>query len=930
MKKFTLLFFAILCFAINPLPAQIDDGWHEVGNAAYNSTLSDIKFVSPETGYAVGSGGSFLKTENGGISWIAVNTGFQLNFQKIVFLNTTKGFLLGANAQTNQVKLLKTLDGGSTWTDVAFGGNENDGSELYFFNENIGFIAGNEWYYKTTDGGNTWLKKTFTGVYSIFDMQFITENKGFIIANGGAFSTLDGGATWTEFIFNVTTSVQFTDALTGYIANGQNNDYMKTTDGGTTWNTIPKPSIDFCDQIFFTDNNTGYAFSTDDYDVGKIAKTTDGGLHWSIIENEASHKLSAMIKHQNRLFACGTGGLIMESVDMEEFNVVQEGLFRGKLNDMLFLDSNTAIAVGEAGSIVKTTDKCASWTRLESGTSGRLWGITKTPSGNLFAVGDHNILLKSIDGGSSWALITGGFNTGANNFGEILFVDDNVGFIAKDGLFSTTDGGVNWTYCDNAAFVTSLSAPDPDTVYACGTQVLVSTNHGANWTVLREDSHINYGLHFLNGTKGIVANENKTCNITNDGGHTWVQQVFENSYFRDARMFDDQVWYASGKGGILYKTSNAGTEWELVSTSTIRNLNDIIIAPDGTGYILGDDGLILRKAITETYTLTFNVTKQGGSIVTDATVTLNGFGYPAGQYVFEGLLPGDYEYRVQRSGFCDVTGSFELAADKTEDVILNNCFEVIVNVTDYENTKLGGAAVTLGTESKNTNDQGRAIFTLSTAGSYEINISKEGYQTYTTSVNLSGGITLNYALLLEILPPEALFANSITNQSFTARWIKPANAEVCLLYVSADDFTTHLSGFDGLPVSLTQYTVDGLQPDKTYKYRLIGKNGDAESGFSNVIEVRTALHGLFDEETIGNFTVQPNPAKDFITINLPEEIQNAGYYICNNMGVVIVSAELNSADGKQQIDISRLPEGLYIMQVTSGDVKYISKFIKIK
>jgi photosystem II stability/assembly factor-like uncharacterized protein len=930
MKNLLLLLIVIASFAINPLNAQIDDNWAEIGNAAYNSTLSSMVFISPETGYAVGSGGSFLKTENGGITWSVVEIGYRLNFKKINFLNSQKGFLIGNDGKTNQVSLLKTIDGGLSWTAQVFGVDEYNASELYFYDENIGFIAGNEWYYKTTDGGSTWVKKELSEVYTIYDIQFLNENKGFMVAVGGTFSTTDGGENWAEIITDISTCIQFTDALTGYIANGSNQAFQKTTDGGLTWNSIPKPPIDFVDQIFFTDNNIGFAFSTDDYDAGKVAKTTDGGASWTIIVNEPRHKIFSMIKHQNKLIACGRGGLIMESNNMEEFNVVQEGLLRGTLNDMVFLDANTAIAVGEAGTIVKTTDKCASWSRIESGVSKRLWGICKTPSGHLYVVGDHSTVIKSTDGGVSWTSCNNGFFTEANSFGEIQFIDDNTGYITKSQIYKTSDAGANWEIVSDEIFCNSISIPHPDTIYVSSRNVIVSTDHGATWSTLKEENHLMYGLHFVNGQTGIAANDSKNCFSTNDGGATWTQHNFWQDMLRDAHMFDNQTWYAIGVGGIIRKTSNAGETWDLVASGTGRTLCDIFFGPDGTGYILGEDGIILRKAIVDTYTLTFNITKQNGANVSDATITLNGFGYPAGHYVFEGLLPGDYTWKIQRSGYCDEEGSFELSADRTENIVLGTCFEVIVNVTDYQNNELEGASVTLGTETKISNNLGRAIFNVSAAGNYDISIQKTGFQTYTNTVNLSGGITLNYALLLEILPPEALFANNITNLSFTARWVKPENAEICLLYVSADDFATHLPGFNGLPVSVTQYTVDGLEADKTYKYRLIGKNGDAESGLSNIIEVRTALHGLFDDEAICIFSVQPNPAKDHITINLPEEMQNASYFICNSMGVIQQSAEIKAAEKQEQVNISRLPEGFYTILIFSNDRKFMSKFIKIQ
>jgi hypothetical protein len=41
-----------------PLSAQIGDGWVEAGNAAYNSSLVSVEFLSGDVGFAAGAGGA--------------------------------------------------------------------------------------------------------------------------------------------------------------------------------------------------------------------------------------------------------------------------------------------------------------------------------------------------------------------------------------------------------------------------------------------------------------------------------------------------------------------------------------------------------------------------------------------------------------------------------------------------------------------------------------------------------------------------------------------------------------------------------------------------------------------------------------------------------------------------------------------------------
>ncbi len=81
-------------------------------------------------------------------------------------------------------------------------------------------------------------------------------------------------------------SVFFANNDTGYAVGGsidwpQSEIILKTTNGGTTWDTLASaPSVPL-KSVFFTDVNTGYAVGGNTSDGGGIIlKTFDGGLNW--------------------------------------------------------------------------------------------------------------------------------------------------------------------------------------------------------------------------------------------------------------------------------------------------------------------------------------------------------------------------------------------------------------------------------------------------------------------------------------------------------------------------------------------------------------------------------------------------------------------------------------------------------------------------
>ena len=79
------------------------------------------------------------------------------------------------------------------------------------------------------------------------------------------------------------------------------------------------------------------------------------------------------------------------------------------------------------------------------------------------------------------------------------------------------------------------------------------------------------------------------------------------------------------------------------------------------------------------YTVTFNVTDEEGEAIADATITFDGTQYDAGEYVFENVEPGNYDYIVSRDGYEDATGEVSV---EDEDVLVEVILEDPVSVMD--------------------------------------------------------------------------------------------------------------------------------------------------------------------------------------------------------------------------------------------------------
>ena len=72
------------------------------------------------------------------------------------------------------------------------------------------------------------------------------------------------------------------------------------------------------------------------------------------------------------------------------------------LNGVCFIDANTGTAVGNSGTIIRTTDGGQNWNIQFSGTMNRLNGVSFTDANNGIVVGYGGTILRTTDGGDNW------------------------------------------------------------------------------------------------------------------------------------------------------------------------------------------------------------------------------------------------------------------------------------------------------------------------------------------------------------------------------------------------------------------------------------------------------------------------------------------------------------------------------------------------
>ncbi|MHB1277063.1 MAG: T9SS type A sorting domain-containing protein [Bacteroidia bacterium] len=147
--------------------------------------------------------------------------------------------------------------------------------------------------------------------------------------------------------------------------------------------------------------------------------------------------------------------------------------------------------------------------------------------------------------------------------------------------------------------------------------------------------------------------------------------------------------------------------------------------------------------------------------------------------------------------------------------------------------------------------------------------------------------------------------------------------------VSVDAFDCSNSGSDSIGVQGDFYYWEtvALTTSGTYYQTLVNKDGcdsfatlkltmipDSSTGFSKVLYSNTSVH------------VYPNPGTGIFDLEI-KNLMNIDYTISvvNTMGLEVYET---SSDGNSQLDLRHLPDGIYFIRITGGNVQAVSRIVK--
>jgi photosystem II stability/assembly factor-like uncharacterized protein len=308
---------------------------------------------------------------------------------------------------------------------------------------------------------------------------------------------------WAPQTSGVTASLRGVSAVNGQVvwASGTAGTYLRTTDGGITWEAARVPGAEALDfrGIRAIDGRTVYLLSSGSADKARIYKTADGGAHWALqFTNpdpkgffdaiafwDATHGivLGDPVEGEFAILTTADGGLHWQRQHTPP-PLPDEGAFAAS-NTCLFVRGTREawFATGGPGSarVFHTRDRGITWTAAATpirndGASAGIFSLAFADSRHGIAVGgdyakdreDRGNLAVTEDGGLTWTAPAGPGPKGFRSAAAYLPHAKMWLATGTSGSDVSTDNGKTWKLFDSGAYNAVSFAPTGTAGWAVG------------------------------------------------------------------------------------------------------------------------------------------------------------------------------------------------------------------------------------------------------------------------------------------------------------------------------------------------------------------------------------------------------------------------------------------------------------------------------
>lgn len=264
-----------------------------------------------------------------------------------------------------------------------------------------------------------WVKQESNTLAWFYDVFFVNQNRGWIAGSGGTFlTTIDGGKTWKKernFTDDTIREVYFTDEKNGWLLCERNifnlgasapSYLLKTSDGGAKWERVEfnGDRRERIAGIFFNAHGSGAAigergayFSLQN--DGKSWKKMSLPVRYLMLDGVFSDDLNgAMVGAGGSIFFTEDGGLSWNKSDVPQNSET-------KLNSVFFVNQKAGWTVGTQGKIYQTFNGGKVWREQNSATAKNLTDVAFINTAEGWAVGEDGLILHTTTAGNVWKTI---------------------------------------------------------------------------------------------------------------------------------------------------------------------------------------------------------------------------------------------------------------------------------------------------------------------------------------------------------------------------------------------------------------------------------------------------------------------------------------------------------------------------------------------
>jgi photosystem II stability/assembly factor-like uncharacterized protein len=315
------LIVALMLWLVSPAAVFAQSNWNFVqkDNAGAGDLVS-VFFTSSDDGWIGGDNGYLARTDDGGKSWIKRSLNTTENINEIYFRNDENGYILAGR------KIYITNDKGAGWRETKIfqltelKGLTPEFLSIRFVDKRRGYIVGSvsnskeevvdSLVLQTVDGGESWHRIKVPTKLELFHLDFVGDERGWIVGDKGTILfTEDGGATWqkqTSGTDRALYGVDFRNAEEGYIVGGRGV-ILRTENGGGTWEKVASPAAGGLRRVIFIDDKNGFITGLG----GVILRTDNKGRSWTKQESRTTEALYGLYMEKKYGWAVGGKGVIL-------------------------------------------------------------------------------------------------------------------------------------------------------------------------------------------------------------------------------------------------------------------------------------------------------------------------------------------------------------------------------------------------------------------------------------------------------------------------------------------------------------------------------------------------------------------------------------------------------------------------------------------